>query len=127
LKKNTENFPQFSQGESIFVKIRELFANFDKNILILGGLGDSFLSFSHGFLTIFVSVYSFQYTGKHAKNSNKYPMSVIIHCILNLVFTMKGCTELKLYEVRFQYLVQFFSFSWGSNILQDIRHIWLEN
>jgi len=34
LEKKTDNFPQFSQNENIFVKI-----HFDKNILILRKLG----------------------------------------------------------------------------------------
>jgi len=41
----TENLPQFSQNDNLFVQIGELFANFDKNILILRKLGKMFCLF----------------------------------------------------------------------------------
>jgi len=41
-----EHFPQFSQDGNVFVKIGELFANFDKSILILRGFGKVFCLFS---------------------------------------------------------------------------------
>jgi len=53
LKTKTENCPQFSRDESVFVKMGELFAHFDKNILILRRLGTIFCLF----LMIFVSAY----------------------------------------------------------------------
>jgi len=51
--KKTDNFPQFSRDESVFVKMGELFTHFDRNILILRGLGNIFCLF----LMIFVSAY----------------------------------------------------------------------
>jgi len=50
-KKNTENCPQFSQNENIFVKIGELYSHFEK-------IGENSLYSSHDPLTIFVSVWT---------------------------------------------------------------------
>jgi len=55
LKRKTEGFPQFSQNENIFVKIIELFAHFDINILILRKLGTVFCLFLRIF-SCFLSV-----------------------------------------------------------------------
>jgi len=44
--KETKKNPKFSQNENIFVKIGELFANFDKTNVILRKLGIFFGLFS---------------------------------------------------------------------------------
>jgi len=46
VEKKTDNFCQFCQDENIFVKMVELFAHFDKNILILTTLEKVFCLFS---------------------------------------------------------------------------------
>jgi len=50
--KRQQKCPQLFQNDNIFVKIDELFANFDKNILTLRKLGKisvPFSTFSHDF------------------------------------------------------------------------------
>jgi len=89
-EKKTENPPQPSQNENIFVKIGELFANFDKNILTLRKLGKTFYLFLQIFLS-FLSVHLNQIkTGHHfvaATEVNHHTISLEIQIELNNLAT----------------------------------------
>jgi len=58
IQKSWEFFKKKSQNENIFVKIGKLFANFDKNILILRKLGTFFCLFLM-IISRFLSVYPY--------------------------------------------------------------------
>jgi len=54
-EKNMGIFPKFSQGENVFVKMGELFAHFDKHILILRTFEEKVLPFSPIFVIVIAS------------------------------------------------------------------------
>jgi len=55
-RKRQKTFPNFLKNENIFVKIGELFANFDKKILILRKSAVFFSKFSYDFFSVLKAV-----------------------------------------------------------------------